>query len=1317
MDQIENYISINEYPMEQGWRKAEKFTHKETIEDDLADKVQAYEGHFYKPVEKELLPLSTRIARICGAVLTLALSLGFAWYSKEVRELFNKEKKDTFGPVVQGKDGHFYRTVQGKDGHFYRLIEKREKDYPLYERIARIVAGVLALVFSLGFAWYSSDIRRLFKSKKVVHFGHITNPPPNAIKIKRIADTAFAVSLQGRKEKITVNIPKNMDSGKASDVIHSIFSSYPKNEWQDILDGNAHVKINNQRFALRPHSPQILLSKLFSFFKPPKKHPNHITLNLIENPASLAPKLLPPTDRPFSTKNGPFWKNNPEALVTIPKGSLQKESLTQEFFSDPFTHLATIAHQKHIKNFVQLDLPLNKREPALQIRELKNSNEHTGADSSQFFVLAAIDAKETNDYESNSHTVSCYHQMLIKNYGAEKIKYIEHQYGLNFEKLIAENKPLTPETVYKINIGVSSIEIQDMAELVEKLKALREKASKEDVLTPLVQWLTNQDILPLHPAKRILEALSKDEQGVLTVADLHNWFEEEAVSRLLEAKKAAALAPKQFNILRSLLDFSDSEREKQYTGNKIEHPILSQYTIAGGDEFKPWIDQQELLQTFDYMKKSPNWNYYNEKLAHVVCKKQIIHAHPTEKYRIGMIIPAPPGKEGEERWYSVTSCINNGAGNISYTLEPACHDDSLPVIKLFRSTASSPYAWDGFSSVKNDLNPLNLTGYEGHSRLAGRNEAFFESRTIPIWMGYTLEAKSCLEKNKSVEEIARNLSQANEAIRKNGERFGKVLTFNELLKKYDATVLDLIVDAKKSEKVSRGDYAAFIHLLVRHCSKKEMKRGDDKKDAALLKRVISKCLNPERQNLLADLQDNIEEPEKKIQFFTEQAEEFKKSVLDKFEAHKTRLDALLKDNKLEEAKEAAADWYKALYKYGTKMGETPEQKNQQNISFVGHSLGSALAQHSFLTHSLLQHRMPCPGKKMELHGFDGPGPAKEDVAAFMKIGAEHQELFKKWGYPFSVTQRFESSDFLGMGGERHVGGCTKEEKAAGVDWLLLDCAVQEVLPGSEDECISGSESSHATHFEGGKREFSPAKAEARMAVANKLKENGDENLESAITSLIKEHGKSNLESAIALFIQLKLLKEEKMASVNKIEKKLKKAITLLKENTDKDLKSAIDLLKKENGKDLQSAVDLLIIVGLLKEDERPGDFRRTWLDGRMLDEADRKTESPLWEINNEIWKLDRIFHWIAPEDFRFFCAMKLRLNNLFPFLGVKDNKQKETLFGPWWKELDHLGVFSVDAEKGVTSNIRSNAREQGRKENIVKSSITVPREQPLVNSR
>ena len=238
--------------------------------------------------------------------------------------------------------------------------------------------------------------------------------------------------------------------------------------------------------------------------------------------------------------------------------------------------------------------------------------------------------------------------------------------------------------------------------------------------------------------------------------------------------------------------------------------IVATATAETG-EFKPWVDQHQLLQANLELRASRDQISYQEILAHVVVKVHMMKEHPMEGYRLGTIIPARDGPNGERRFYKVTSCVSNGHGTVSYTLESLCSDPELPAIKLFRSTANAPYSLEAKPSILNDLNLLNAPGYEGLGLSDDYERPFVHERTMPIWLGYQTLAKKELDQpvtEKSTKAAYSDLKEANEELLMQFQSAHQRKTLKQILMANDGALNDLLL----SDESFSGAVRAFLDL-------------------------------------------------------------------------------------------------------------------------------------------------------------------------------------------------------------------------------------------------------------------------------------------------------------------------------------------------------------------------------------------------------------------------------------------------------------------------------------------------------------------------
>lgn len=675
----------------------------------------------------------------------------------------------------------------------------------------------------------------------------------------RVGEKSFAFHVNRNDEdKLNILIKsriKNSKLDKSRKIINLIANQLSSNE--KLLDSkdDIYYKYKNKIFKLESVGKSLLSSLLSSmlssitFIKNTKntniKEYNLKEYNLTE--AFIKKGKIIDLDQLEKSQN---YLDIPESFPLESTKDLPS-ILKSNSFSDPYTVLSTSAFQKFEENYDSKDINKKKlKKPGFILVETDSG------------VLKLEKGTRKVEGEANEKTVQNYRQFLFKMYGEDKIAYIEKCYGISLKEMINKKQPLTPEIVYRINIGLSNTEIQDIHLIFGKMKELKNNLNnviyeKENSALSFLEDKKNCSF-SLFEIKGLYRQFSPNIENP-TIEDLKNWVDKFELPDSFEE-----MSRKQFNSLFNLISVKEEERENQYTGRKIYHPIQSAYTTAGVKIFKPWIDQQELVQIFPQLQ-SLDWDHYYEKLCHVVCKKHLVRVHPSETYRIGALIPAPNDPNdpnGEARWYKVTQFVNNGKGLVSYTLEPACKDDTLPAIKLYRSTSSDPYAMDGEESVKNDINPLNPPGYEGSHLSEKYEEGFFKERTIPTWVAYQHQAHSQIDEmlNKktypstSLSSAFENLKLATKEFQKTRLNQEGDLKLAALVKKYDAELNILLKQAAKHSKISTRELKKLMKILT-----KKNKKGEElspqflkkqKKNAEFILKILNRLPDSKEKNLI-----------------------------------------------------------------------------------------------------------------------------------------------------------------------------------------------------------------------------------------------------------------------------------------------------------------------------------------------------------------------------------------------------------------------------------------------------------------------------------
>lgn len=850
--------------------------------------------------------------------------------------------------------------------------------------------------------------------------------------------------------------------------------------------GQKKWKFSNEKHASKLY---LFLAKFFDFFRTPSKvgivrykisstclPVKHKTRN-----KSLAHKLQnKELKRTFKSKNERinyrrFLKesqhiHSQKSVQDYRKGIRGSLPLSREMlsfdtptFDDPFTELSALAFQRYEKEFISKDyfdplkcdfclikkegklLLVNKNSPLVTPRAAKAAAQH-------------------------------YREHLKAHYGKEKIAYIEHLYGLNLKS----TPRLTPEHIYRMNLGVTNLEFQDVDSFLVKLNKMRRLL---DTMPPerlegesLKEFLLHSSTLTGIEMKGLHRFLKEDSLEVLA-----GWL-----AAVPATEKSEELDPDTFHQMHEILGFNQTELRKAYTGRKIFGFLRSYYSNAELKEYKPWIDQHQHTQSLKELAQSTSMESYYEKLTHITSKIHYAREHPTEGFRVGALIPAPPAKPGgPARWYKITNCASNGYGIFTYTLEPASRDPSLPAVKLYRSTASASYALHGGEAPwKNNFNQYNAPGHQGRKKRGfdKYEYEFIDKHTIPLWAGYAQAAQESQKTDPN--KALKALSTANQALLAEFKSKHKTDSLRDILKAHDAVLYDI-----STKKISgffhfilfmlgrRGGFHKFMNnLFLLHLGKntsqaKQAKndRDDAKKLLSHLKRVYrlekSAVTREGISLLIKDLKDNILTDKKKrenqLAF-----EGFKDEIYDELMALEAYTKKCLATGNQEEATRSLAQWAQVYDHYARGKNEHPSQKTALDLVFCGHSLGGAASQVGMAEMAELG-RMPLRGQKLTGAFFDDPAINKASNTCFKTWGNTHWELFRDFGIDIRIFRRQEAGDVVPSAGEEHLGAAFSMEELKLLNrWLGFDAAVAKKRSETSHYPISLSRVHESRFLEG-----------------------------------------------------------------------------------------------------------------------------------------------------------------------------------------------------------------------------------------------------------
>ncbi len=130
------------------------------------------------------------------------------------------------------------------------------------------------------------------------------------------------------------------------------------------------------------------------------------------------------------------------------------------------------------------------------------------------------------------------------------------------------------------------------------------------------------------------------------------------------------------------------------------------------------LEDEERLRLYEEIKALGPGDQarYCELLSKILVKKHLYY-EKGDDLKMGMLIPAPKGIDGQPRWYRVDEIMDSGWGKFGYRMVPATTDypAEMPDMVLYRSSATLPTAMDAFTSYLNDIN-IMPPGYLSRNR-------------------------------------------------------------------------------------------------------------------------------------------------------------------------------------------------------------------------------------------------------------------------------------------------------------------------------------------------------------------------------------------------------------------------------------------------------------------------------------------------------------------------------------------------------------------------------------------------------------------------
>lgn len=857
-------------------------------------------------------------------------------------------------------------------------------------------------------------------------------------KCRRVHDTTYSLKIHGHTERIFLDI-SDLDISTSKAAIKALFTNMTEDQYASLLNSSPKtLKIGDKNFILKRNDAATPASKLTNFVQT-GKFKNIVKLQLGANTSLRTSSDLGVINIQPPTRSSVRQKDDRTVIRSLKLPDL--ESLMSEgLFADPFSRLATRAFQNYHLDFAQNVKDKSRYAIGMKLPE-------DGARFGIDYILIDQSDKENIDSLPNVNTIANYYQMLVKTWGKEKIDTLQLRYGINFVEMMNNNAPLSVDIVYQMNIGLSLRDAKDVNfELTQLKKIYHALASDTPREKNLLKALDAVDV-PTATVKGLATYLKG--QNIQDVPSAKLWLE---TSALLQAENSNTLGVDDFALLMEIFSLTPTEQEKAYTGRQIGEFIDSAYTIASKENFKPWVDDQEFTETNTRLLDNSSWDYFAQQLTYIICKKHLLRRDLQNEYTVGALIAAPRA-DGAQEWFQVTSCINSGTGNLSYTLEPAAANSDLPFIKLFRSTASNAYAFDGKASFNSDVNPLNSPGYEGQILVEEFEEPAFFERTIPLWVGYLEQAKSIIQNEKQDEIIGAHqaatlLKRANEAFI-DQSMAKEPQSLKSLLRHYDWVVLNSLKMSFNNDQLAGNaslvDALQLTALVKKYALKtndQPIGRKEQQKDAQFLLRMLASSTDPYTLEFCRHLNNLLTAPSTPPLNSEEQIEI--DQLIDKQAQYNS---AAVSDENVNRIKDTISTWMDALQSLAESKNEAVEQKVHQKIVCMGHSLGGAHSQRTFAKYTLLRNRIPVPGQKIEEYDFGAPGINKEDNQSFVATGNRHADLLFNMDKPFVIHRRQIAGDFVILGGDVHLGATYEHgETHRALRWLVFDAEVMDPLP-------------------------------------------------------------------------------------------------------------------------------------------------------------------------------------------------------------------------------------------------------------------------------
>ncbi|MBM3183792.1 MAG: hypothetical protein FJZ64_00610 [Chlamydiae bacterium] len=430
---------------------------------------------------------------------------------------------------------------------------------------------------------------------------------------------------------------------------------------------------------------------------------------------------------------------------------------------DPFTALATKAFQTDEDCFIAEREPKGSSCFALEGGKLslRSLTEPISSEAKEAAVLAYRDfikrAFEWNRVSALPSEIRRYGNIFSFESEGHFWGYLRETFGIDFKKMLQEGDPLLPDHVYKCNIAAQHIEINYLESLIGRLTYLRSLCHSHsslplkdiDVFCQFLRGLGAETFFSLKEIRNLyhafsMEAKEKNEAGLArylgTFKFLPTYDPNQSTYAVHHITAEGFHQLMQVAMYEMGIFKNEFSIEPFFTGRKILHLGITGYKTLGDKKvFDPSRNLAELLHIYPLLHRA-SFPRFLELLAHVVSKKALYSCFPAvgqaggKEWKVGRLIPSIE-KEGKTEWYYVDSYLNDGRGCVNYVFLPACKGFSLPLIKLYRSTASDAEAESSLDSLLADMNPKKVGSLDFSSGNT-YDQIYFQRCTMPLWMGY-----------------------------------------------------------------------------------------------------------------------------------------------------------------------------------------------------------------------------------------------------------------------------------------------------------------------------------------------------------------------------------------------------------------------------------------------------------------------------------------------------------------------------------------------------------------------------------------------------